>query len=252
MEPVGTNPNPATRSLSVRIFSEQKLDSGVLGFEWRSAALSDESWLSYTELIPEIAGRACYQSQHRPNPATAHNDSYLRHILQVGHHSVLRHAVVGVYIQGVSRSLTHELIRHHVGIDFSQLSQRFVDDDLGYVVPPAYRGDELAEAHLRVAWNQNVEDYRQLVAHGERAGLSRKQAREAARAVLPNMTETKIVVTANIQAWRNFIEVRGSIHADAEIRELAIELLRQFKVEYPNLFQDMNVTTENTVEKVQL
>lgn len=246
------NSDTAVRSLKVRIFSEQKIDSSVLGEQWRNDALHDDSWVSYTELIPEIAGRACYQSQHRPNPVTATNESYLRHILQVGHDSVLRHAVVGVYIEGVSRSLTHELIRHHVGIDFSQLSQRFVDDDLGYVIPPAFRDDEDALLSLSQSWLYAKSEYRTLVACGEQAGMSRKQTREAARAVLPNMTETKIVVTANIQAWRNFIEQRGTIHADAEIRELALTLLVQFKTSYPNLFQDFNITTDNTVERMPL
>lgn len=246
------NSDTAVRSLKVRIFSEQKIDSSVLGEQWRNDALHDDSWISYTELIPEIAGRACYQSQHRPNPATANNDTYLRHILQVGHDSVLRHAVVGVYVEGVSRSLTHELIRHHVGIDFSQLSQRFVDDNLAYVIPPAFRDDEDACAELLESWMHSVAMYRTLVRRGEQAGMSRKQAREAARAVLPNMTETKIVVTANIQAWRNFIEQRGSIHADAEIRELALTLLVQFQASYPNLFQDFNITTDNTVERMPL
>src|SRR5688572_3711859 len=89
------------------------------------------------EDLAVFAGRSCYQSWSRPNPATADTKGYLKHILDVGHFSVLRHAVVCVYIQGISRACSHELIRHHIGIDFSQLSQRYVDPaEMTYVVPP--------------------------------------------------------------------------------------------------------------------
>src|SRR3712207_7558756 len=75
------------------------------------------------EALAEFAGRACYQSWDKPNPATATNAGYLRHILEVGHLSVLEHGTVTMYLTGVSRSLTHELIRHR-HFSFSQLSQR--------------------------------------------------------------------------------------------------------------------------------
>jgi thymidylate synthase (FAD) len=62
--------------------------------------------------LVEFAGRACYQSWSKPNPRTASNASYLRHIIDVGHFSVLEHATVSFYISGVSRACTHELMRH--------------------------------------------------------------------------------------------------------------------------------------------
>ncbi|WP_390479680.1 FAD-dependent thymidylate synthase, partial [Frankia casuarinae] len=64
------------------------------------------------QALAEFAGRACYQSWNKPNPATATNAGYLRHILDVGHLSVLEHGTVSLYLTGVSRSLTHELVRH--------------------------------------------------------------------------------------------------------------------------------------------
>jgi thymidylate synthase (FAD) len=70
-------------------------------------------------------------------------------------------------------------------------------------------------------------------------GFTRKQIREAARAVMPNATETKIVVTGNMRAWRHVCKMRGSEHADAEIRQFAHEVLRQLKEIAPNIFQDM-------------
>jgi thymidylate synthase (FAD) len=87
------------------------------------------------QALAEFAGRACYQSWTKPNPATATNQGYLRHILEVGHLSVLEHGTVSMYLTGVSRSLTHELIRHR-HFSYSQLSQRYVPERDAAVVEP--------------------------------------------------------------------------------------------------------------------
>lgn len=196
------------------------------------------------EDIAVVAGRACYASWSKPNPATADTKGYLAHIIEAEHFNVMRHAVVTLYVQGVSRSLTHELIRHHVGIDFSQLSQRYVDtSEMDYVIPPASRGSEEAEDRLEQHWRTSVRNYEAETARLLTEGKTRKQAREAARAFLPNCTETKIVVTANLQAWRNFIAQRGGAAADAEIRELAVEVARILMQGFPAAFQDLLIDT---------
>src|SRR5579875_2884421 len=87
------------------------------------------------EACAEFAGRACYQSWTKPNPSTATNAGYLRHILEVGHLSVLEHGSVTFYLSGVSRSLTHELIRHR-HFSYSQLSQRYVPEKDAAMVEP--------------------------------------------------------------------------------------------------------------------
>lgn len=205
------------------------------------------------EDVAVVAGRACYASWTRPNPATATTKGYLGHIIEEAHFNVMRHAVVTLYIQGVSRSLTHELIRHHVGIDFSQLSQRYVDTaEMDYVIPPAMRGNHKLEARLWHEWGEALDAYGEAVEELMAQGKTRKQAREAARAFLPNCTETKIVVTANLQAWRNFISQRATLHADAEIRELAVQVAWIFKQGYPAAFQDMHllVNGETGVETI--
>ena len=98
--------------------------------------------------LAEFAGRACYQSWDKPNPRTATNAGYLRHILEVGYLSVFEHANVTFYITGISRSCTHELIRHR-HFSYTQLSQRFVPEHDSKVVPPELtdelrgRGDRL-------------------------------------------------------------------------------------------------------------
>ena len=77
----------------------------------------------------------------------------------------------------------------------------------------------------------------------QNATLRRKQARQAARAVLPNATETPIVVTGNYRAWRHFIAMRATEHADVEIRELAVECLRQLQRVAANVFGDFTIST---------
>jgi len=204
--------------------------------------------------LVEFAGRACYQSWSKPNPRTATNASYIRHIIDVGHFSVLEHASVSFYITGVSRSCTHELIRHR-HFSYSQLSQRFVPEhDAQVVVPPGIEGDpeltEILTRHAdasRAAYTELLERLEAKFAGDEPterlSALRRKQARQAARAVLPNATETRIVVTGNYRAWRHFIAVRASEHADVEIRRLAIACLRQLVDVAPQVFSDFEIST---------
>ena len=202
------------------------------------------------EALTEFAGRACYQSWSKPNPKTATNASYLRHIIDVGHFSVLEHASVSFYITGLSRSCTHELIRHR-HFSYSQLSQRFVPErDSEVVLPPGLEDDpELQELFLtaadasRHAYTTLLTKLEAKFADEPNAVLRRKQARQAARAVLPNATETRIVVTGNYRAWRHFIAMRASEHADVEIRRLAIACLRQLADLAPAVFADFEVTT---------
>jgi len=203
-----------------------------------------EDWISEGELLAEFAGRACYQSWNRPNPATATNKGYLRHILEVGHLSVLEHANATLYLQGVSRSYTHELVRHRHE-SYSQLSQRFVDSgDLGYVVPPAMRGNRELEERLAFHWKCAIGEYNQTVELLLAEGKTRKQAREAARAFLPGCAETKIVVTGNLRAWRELISKRATIHADAEMLEVTLEIARVLKDAFPHAFLDLRINPD--------
>ncbi|GIJ07242.1 FAD-dependent thymidylate synthase [Micromonospora andamanensis] len=202
------------------------------------------------QALAEFAGRACYQSWKKPNPATATNAGYLAHILEVGHLSVLEHGSVSFYFTGVSRSFTHELIRHR-HFSYSQLSQRYVPErDAAMVEPTVIAEDpelhkrfvEAAEASVR-AYNDLLEGLERRFADVTNPTLRRKQARQAARAVLPNATETRIVVTGNYRAWRHFIGMRATEHADVEIRELAVECLRQLQRVAPNVFADFTIST---------
>ncbi|WXX09757.1 thymidylate synthase [Mycobacterium phage MS619] len=193
--------------------------------------------------LAEFAGRNCYRSFHRPNPATEENEDYLAHILEVGHESVLEHASATFYVE-TSRSVLTELERHR-HLSFSVVSQRYVDPTpLGVHWPPVLsKLPELDRAYaediLLLAKDQVDQAYAGLLQVFQANGLPRKQAREAARAVLPNMTNSPMVVTGNHRAWRNVIKARWHVAADAEIRELAGELLAQLREIAPNTYQDI-------------
>ncbi|GIK23721.1 MAG: flavin-dependent thymidylate synthase [Ignavibacteriota bacterium] len=206
------------------------------------------SWTTDTEVagekLAEIAGRVCYMSFAKPRPGG--NSKYLSHIKEVGHGSVLEHAVWNLLITGVSRSFTHELVRHRAGFGFSQLSQRYVDESVAEFVEPDCIGDD-PELHeiFRAAVEQSQQAYIRLTEGLTRkfadvpdATLRRKMARQAARSVLPNATETKIFVTANARALRHFIELRCNEHAETEIRIVAGMVLEILQKEAPNLFGD--------------
>ena len=206
--------------------------------------------------LTEFSGRACYQSFHKPNPATAKNTGYITRTLhEQKHFSIAEHATATFYITGVSRALTHELIRHR-HLSYSQLSQRFVDEaDASIVIPPAAKKSEAEvvydseEFHddlkgslpKALEWwaEEAVWNYKDLVSALTVEGLPRKQAREAARAVLPNMIETKIVVTGNLRAWYEVIDRRIQPDADAEIQQLSRMLLKQLLTIAPDVFEPL-------------
>jgi thymidylate synthase (FAD) len=199
------------------------------------------------ERLAEFAGRLCYMSQH--NPAGRSTRDYLENIKKQGHGSVLEHANYSLLLEGVSRSLTHELVRHRAGFAYSQLSQRYVDEsDAAFVVPPAIAGDEALESDWRAQIESAQSAYIALVGQlMERYGWvadrvhRRKMAREAARGVLPNSTETKIVVTGNARAWRTMLELRSSEGAELEIRRAAVAVLRVLQAEAPAFFSDFEI-----------
>jgi thymidylate synthase (FAD) len=201
------------------------------------------------QALVEFAGRACYQSWSKPNPATATNAGYLRHILDVGHLSVLEHASATFYVTGISRSLTHELVRHR-HLSFSQLSQRYVPEtDAEMIEPDVVAADPDLHEKFVAATEIAAGAYRDLLAGLEAkfagtadATLRRKQARQAARSVLPNATETRLVVTGNYRAWRHFVGMRASEHADVEIRALAVAVLHELQRLAPHAFADFEVT----------
>ncbi len=237
------------REPKVYLVGRQVIDEGAVD------AFLDEhgmAWESTTEvgaeLLSEAAGRLCYLSFGK---GRKDNREYLANIIESKHGSVLEHAVWNFIIAGVSRSFTHELVRHRAGFGYSQLSQRYVDESTAnFVEPDVIAADEA----LHALWLRTVEaSHRAYVELVE--GLTdkykdvpdrtqrRKLARQAARSVLPNATETMIFVTANGRALRHFIEQRGSEWADVEIRKVALMLLAIMRREAPSMFGDYDVVT---------
>ncbi len=227
---------------AVVVAHTQLVDGAAFSDEWRP-----DPAVSGGENLVEAAGRACYQSWARPNPATASNAGYLAHIVDVGHFSVLEHGTVTFYLTGVSRSFTHELVRHR-HLSYSQLSQRYINETSAVMVcPDLIAGDPHAAELFNHAVECAADMYEDLVARldsvledqGIPAGTARrKAARQAARSVLPNATETRIVVTGNYRAWRHFIDLRATEHADVEIRAVAVAVLDALQQVAPNVFAD--------------
>jgi thymidylate synthase (FAD) len=201
------------------------------------------------QALAEFAGRACYQAWDKSKPATATNAGYLRHILHVGHLSVIEHASATFYLTGISSSVAHELIRHR-HFSYSQLSPRYLPEGEGVIEPDLIAADPDLHAMFADATRASSEAYHRLVEALDarldampQATLLRKQARQAARAVLPNASETRIVVTGNYRAWRHFIAMRGGEHVDTEIRGIAVDCLRHLQTIAPNVFNDFAIST---------
>ena len=245
--------NPYITKPKVYVLGRQVVEADELG-----RFLSDEGMLFSTdtslaaEVLTEVAGRTCYMSFGKGRKS---NQEYLENILSSKHGSVLEHAVWSLLFTGVSRSLTHELVRHRAGFGYSQLSQRYVDEgDARYVVPPLYQESK----ELQEKWQQTIDLVRRAYVELAEATTQyvqqkhpempprdrRKWARQAARSILPNACETKIFVTGNSRAWRHFLELRGSPHADTEIRLLAVEVCKALKKESPNIFHDIELVDE--------
>lgn len=200
------------------------------GFEGHMSAPNDG------QTLIEFAGRLCYESFDLPSEKTKENSGYIRNIISLGHESVLEHVSVTFYVEGVSRNLSHELIRHR-HLSFSELSQRFVDmEDANYINPPAVRalGYQDSWPIKGTEWEREYDESLKAVKG------TRKQKREAARFALPSAIETKFVVTGNLRAWRDVLKKRDSEHADAEMQLFAKEVKRQLLVEYPDVFADLD------------
>lgn len=199
------------------------------------------------DLSAEEMGRLCYLSGHRPNPKTATNGRYLLNICAQKHYSVLGHASATFYIEA-SRNCTHEIIRHR-WFTFSEVSQRYVDaanfpflQHPGF--PDAFMGP--AEDHHEHA----IEVYNTVVAAMEQKGIPRKEARQAARSVLPGGIKTMIGMSGNIRAWRDFLAQRLAPGADLEIQGVAREIFKVMRTEFPNSFQDFDIHGMITHERL--
>ena len=207
------------------------------------------------EQLIEYAGRLCYMSQsNASNKTTA---EYIDNIMKQGHGSVLEHCNFSLLIQGVSRALTHELTRHRAGTAISQLSQRYVDaSDTDFVIPPVLLESgnsglvEEFKAQCLAAQASYAKLSETIAVNTDNKVLQRKRRREAARSVLANAAETKLVWTANVRALRHVITLRGNEGADLEMIRFSKALLAVVAPLAPACFAD--ITASEFVEPAYL
>jgi thymidylate synthase (FAD) len=208
------------------------------------------------EHVVEFAGRLCYMSHATGRSST---DAWFANVIESGHFSVLEHASFTFAIRGVSRSLTHELVRHR-HLSYSQLSQRYVDQcdpgaGLGFVVPVDMLADHEAFQEWErgsfpnhppgvwefISWRRwqesSLESYRERLAFEVGRGTPRKRAHAIARSHLTECAETAIVVTGNARSWLEIRPKRVSTAAEAEIARLFGEyILPILAREMPRVF----------------
>ena len=157
-------------------------------------------------------------------------NAVLEEVLKLGHTSVIEHTSFTFAISDVSRSLTHQLVRHRIA-SYAQQSQRYVDfKEPNYVTPPTIvKNNEMKEAYdetMAIIWKQ----YNKLLEMGIPA--------EDSRFILPNAACTNIMVTMNARSLLNFFELRCCRHAQWEIRELANKMLKEVKKVTPIIFKN--------------
>lgn len=188
--------------------------------------------------VVAMAARLCYSPVGAEQLAESMSEEQVGRlvgkIVDLGHWSTLEHVSFTFAIEGVSRVLTHQLVRHRIA-SYSQQSQRYVSEhDFEYIVPPSVAANAEAEAGFRELMARIRDTYDELIALGVH--------REDARYCLANATETKIVVTMNARALLNFFTLRCCERAQWEIRKMAEEMLKQARRAAPLLFKKAGPT----------
>ncbi|TET89581.1 MAG: FAD-dependent thymidylate synthase [Methanomassiliicoccales archaeon] len=183
------------------------------------------------EKLIEAAGRTSYLSFEKSSEDSA--EAFVRMLIKRNHLSVLEHAYATFRISGISRSFTHQLVRHRI-CSFTQQSQRYVDESrFNYVEPETIRSNPKAHSTFVNFLNEAKKTYSKL----QELGIKN----EDARFVLPNAVQSQIVVTANLREWRHIIELRGKPEAQWEIREAAIKMLKELQKHVPTVFEDFEI-----------
>ena len=214
--------------------------------------LDDPTELPDSSQLCKTAGQACYASY---GPRRTKNDNaaaYFERLTSAGHGSVLEHSSFNFLLYGISRSVTHELVRHRAGVAISQISQRYVSGTvLRFVERPEYQEDPDLHRLFEERADRAAAEYEamaELLLERQEGGASmltadyktdaRKKVQQTARSLLPNETEAPMVFTGNVRALRHIIEMRADAHAESEIRNLALRLFLCLRTVDPILFGD--------------
>ena len=214
--------------------------------------LDDPVDLPDSSQLCKTAGQTCYASF---GPRRSKNDvaaAYLERLTSAGHGSVLEHSNFSFLLYGISRSVTHELVRHRAGAAFSQISQRYVSGSvLRFVERPEYQEDGELHRLFGERADRAAAEYEAMaeqLLERQEGGASmltadyktdaRKKVQQTARSLLPNETEAPMVFTGNVRALRHIIEMRAEAHAESEIRNLALRIFLCLRTSDPILFGD--------------
>ena len=213
--------------------------------------------LTHTPNLEDVitsAGKLCYSKvgvDEISNKSTKEDtERFVKMLSDMGHHSPLEHVSFTFAVEGVSRALTHQLVRHRIA-SYSQQSQRYVnlEETFDFVYPNAIINEGLSSEYAEIMdyihskyvdLTQKLEE--KYLARGMDKRSANKKAIEDARYVLPNACETKIVFTMNVRTLLHFFEKRCCVRAQEEIRLLANEMLRQCREISPTLFNNAGAT----------
>lgn len=194
------------------------------------------------EDVVALSARLCYSAvgveELKQRLSEEDKDRLIELLWESGHVSPFEHASFTFAIEGISRACSHQLVRHRIA-SYSQQSQRYVSEEKGfeYIIPPLIKQYPETRELFREAIENSHRVYCRIIEELERRGIKGEQARQDARFVLPNATETKIVVTMNARELLHFFSLRCCNRAQWEIRELATEMLRLVKAVAPRLFK---------------
>jgi thymidylate synthase (FAD) len=217
--------------------------------------LEDPTQLPDSTQLCKTAGQLCYASFGPRRTKNENAAAYIGRLTSAGHGSVLEHASFSFLLYGISRSVTHELVRHRAGAGFSQISQRYVSGAvLRFVERPEYQQDEELHRLFEERADRAAAEYGEMAdrlldrQEGGASMLSadyktdaRKKVQQTARSLLPNETEAPMVFTGNVRALRHIIEMRADAHAESEIRNLALRLFLCAVTADPILFGDYKI-----------
>ena len=217
--------------------------------------LDDPTVLPDSSQLCKTAGQVCYASFGPRRTMNENAPAYIERLTSAGHGSVLEHASFNFLLYGISRSVTHELVRHRAGVGISQISQRYVSGAvLRFVERPEYQGDEQLHRTFEERADRAAAEYEEmaeLLLERQEGGASmltadyktdaRKKVQQTARSLLPNETEAPMVFTGNVRALRHIIEMRADAHAESEIRNLALRLFLCLRTVDPILFGDYDL-----------
>ena len=187
------------------------------------------------EKVVSIAAKLCYSKSDVDGLITGvltgnDTEKFIDKLKGMGHESPLEHVSFTFAIEGVSRTLTHQLVRHRIA-SYSQKSQRYVsENNFEYIIPPSITRDSQAKEKFENLMCTIRQAYNELA--------SMDIPKEDARYVLPNATETKIIVTMNARSLFNFFSLRCCTHAQWEIRQLANLMLAEVQKVAPILFKN--------------